>query len=224
MRSIKIILFLVCSFIFSGISFAHAQTVYVTDEFEITLRTGPSIENKIIAMLPTGTRLEIVEERGDWIFVKDLNGREGWIFKRYATAETPKKFLVEQLQKRYQDVLKNLAIQTEKASTFEKEYNELQNDLNTSREQLEKIKRDYTGLINESKDFLQLKDEHATNLAGLRNATAELTRLRKENEDLRQSTNVIWFLSGAAVVIVSWLIGYIMGRIRRRSRSHSLYG
>jgi len=222
MRSIKIVLFLVCNFFLFGIAFVHAQTVYVTDEFEITMRTGPSVENKIIAMLPTGTKLEIIEEKEDWILVKGLAGSEGWILKRYASAETPKKVIIEHLQKKYKEALKNLETQTEKALTFEKENKELRNALKTRQEQLEKVKKDYTGLINESKDFLKLKNEHVTNLADLRQATSELTQYRKENEELRLSTNVTWFLSGAAVVIVSWLIGYIMGKIRRRSRSHSL--
>jgi len=224
MRSIKIVLFIVCNFLFFGSSFALGQTVYVTDEFEITMRTGPSLENKIIAMLSTGTKLETIEEKEDWCLVKDPTGREGWILKRYVSETIPKKILVEQLQKQYKEALKNLETQTAKGLTFEKENRELRKALNTSQEQLEKVQKDYTGLMNESKDFLKLKNEHATNLADLRQATSELTELRKENEDLRLSKNVIWFLSGAAVVIVSWLIGYIMGRIRRKSRSHSLYG
>lgn len=224
MRSIKIILFLVSNFFLFGISFAQAQTVYVIDEFEITMRTGPSIENKIIAMLPTGTKLEIIEEKEDWILVRGPSGREGWILKRYASAETPRKILVEQLQNRYREALKNLETQTERASTLERENKELRTALNKSQEQLEGVKKNYTALMNESKDFLKLKNEHATNLTDLRKATSELTHLKKENEDLRYSTNIIWFLSGAGVVVVSWAIGYMMGRIRRRSHSHSLYG
>ncbi len=223
MRSIKTVLFLVCNFILFGIYFSYAQTVYVIDEFEVTMRTGPSIENKIIAMLPTGTKLQVIEEEGDWVLVRSPTGREGWVLKRYASVETPKKIIVEQLKKKYKVALKNLEIETEKALTFEKENKELRVALNTSQEKLEKVKQDYTSLTNESKDFLKLKKEHTKNLANLRKATSGLEQLRKENEELRSSTNIRWFLSGAAVVIVSWLIGYIMGTIKRRSRSHSLY-
>ena len=224
MRSIKTVLLLVCNFILFGIAFSYAQTVYVTDEFEVTMRTGPSIENKIIVMLPTGTKLQVIEEKEDWFLVRSSDGREGWVLKRYASGETPKKIIVEQLQKKYKGTLKNLEIETEKASTFETENKQLRVALNTSQEKLEKVKQDYTSLIIESKDFLKLKKEHTQNLANLRKATSELEQLRKENKELRSSTNVIWFLSGAAVVIISWLIGYVMGKIKRRSRSHSLYG
>lgn len=223
MRSIKTVLFLVCNFILFWVAFSYAQTVYVTDEFEVTMRTGPSIENKIIAMLPTGTKLQVIEEKGDWILVQSLNGSEGWIFKRYASVETPKKIVIEQLQNKHMVALKNLEIETEKALTFGKENKELRVALNSSQKKLESVKQDYTSLINESKDFIDLKKEHTKNLTNLRKATSELDQLRKENEELRSSTNIIWFLSGAAVVIVSWLIGFVMGKIKGRSRRHSLY-
>ena len=84
------------------------------------------------------------------------------------------------------------------------------------------MNKDYKNLVSESKDFLTLKEAHASNLANLEKATSELVKFKKENEDLRLSTNVIWFLSGALVVAVSWVAGFIMGKVRRRSRS--LYG
>jgi SH3 domain protein len=223
MRSIKTALFLVCNFIIFGIAFSYAQTVYVTDEFEVTMRTGPSNENKIIAMLPTGTKLQVIEEKGDWVLVQSPTGSEGWVVKRYASAETPKKIIAEQLKKKYDVALKDLEMETEKALTFEKENKELRVALSTSQKKLDRVKQDYTSLINESKDFLELKKEHTKNFANLRKSTSELEQLRKENAELHSSTNIIWFLSGAAVVIVSWLIGYVMGKLKRRSQSHSLY-
>jgi len=151
-------------------------------------------------------------------------GREGWVLKRYASVETPKKIIIEQLQNNYKVALKNLEIETEKALTFEKENKRLQAALNTSQEKLKNVKLDYTRLTNDSKDFLALQKKHIKNLANLKKATLELAQLRKENKALHSSTNIKWFITGAAVVTVSWLIGYVMGKIKRGSRSHSLYG
>ncbi len=214
---------LLCLSLFWGISHAFAQTVYVTDEFEVTLRTGPSIENKIIAMLPTGTPLEVSEERGEWLLVRTPSGSDGWVLKRYASPELPKKIVIEQLKKKYDATLKNLERETGKAATIEKENKELRSALKTSQEKLKNVQQEYTRLVSESKDFLKLKQEHSENLARLKKTVMEADRLSKENGELRSSTNIIWFLSGASVVVVSWLIGYVMGKIQRRSRSHSLY-
>ncbi len=47
-----------------------AEDIYVTGITNITMRTGPGLEHKIIAMLETGTKLEIVEYQKDWSRVK----------------------------------------------------------------------------------------------------------------------------------------------------------
>jgi len=219
---VSAILCFACTVILFGIAFSYPQTVYVTDEFEITMRTGVSIEHKVIALLPSGTKLQVIKEKGNWILVKSPTDKEGWILKRYASVETPKKIIIAQLQKNYQEASKQLEMETEKALTFEKENKELRSALTMSKGKFENVNKEYMNLINESKDFLNLKKEHTSNVANLRKATSELKQLRKENKDLRLSNNIIWFLSGAGVMFVSWLIGYIMGKISRRSRKYSL--
>jgi len=50
---------------FSGIvQEGSATKAYVTDTFEITLRTGPSSENRIIAMLFSGHPLDVLNTQG----------------------------------------------------------------------------------------------------------------------------------------------------------------
>ena len=45
--------------VFSGI--VSGQTVYITDEFEITLRTGMSTDNNIVKMLRSGEAVQLIE-------------------------------------------------------------------------------------------------------------------------------------------------------------------
>ena len=42
-------------------SAASADSAWVSDEFEITLRSGPSTSNAIELMLSSGTHLEVLE-------------------------------------------------------------------------------------------------------------------------------------------------------------------
>jgi len=217
-----------CLFLF-GIHFSHAQTVpsgqtvYVTDQFEITMRTGPTVQNKIIAMLATGTALHIIREEGDWLLVQSPTGIEGWILKRYVSPETPKSLVIEGLQKKYEAVLKTSKSATDKAGTLERENRELKVTLSQSQDELKKVKQTYDKLAAGSKDYLNLKEKFDTNLNKFNNATAELEQLRKENSELRSNENIRWFMIGAAVVALSWLIGYLMGKIRKRERGSSLY-
>ena len=70
-----------------------SDRLYVSDSFTITLRTGPSTENKIIRMLSSGQKLEILEAQEKWSHVKAVlnNGTEveGWVRNQYLMERTP---------------------------------------------------------------------------------------------------------------------------------------
>ncbi|MGD9311147.1 MAG: hypothetical protein PVG51_18540, partial [Desulfosarcina sp.] len=51
-----------------------AQTVYVSENFEITMRTGPGTERKIISLVQSGKALEVIETGDEWSLVRAPNG------------------------------------------------------------------------------------------------------------------------------------------------------
>jgi len=76
-----------------------ATEAYVTASFEITLRTGPSNENKIIAMLFSGRPLDVLSTRGEWSQVKVLDSdKEGWVLSRYLVTRLPWEVQAKKLQ------------------------------------------------------------------------------------------------------------------------------
>jgi SH3 domain protein len=71
---------------------AEAEKAYVTDFFEITLRTGPSTENKVLSVISTGQPVEILETREGWSYVRLLdreNKKEGWVLNRFLVDRLP---------------------------------------------------------------------------------------------------------------------------------------
>jgi len=79
-----------------------ATTAYVTDFFEITLRSGPSVDNKVIAMIHTGQPVEIVKAREGWSYVRLLNresgGKMGWVLSRFLVDRLPWKTRVREMK------------------------------------------------------------------------------------------------------------------------------
>ena len=60
---------------------AFGEPVWVSDQFEIMLRTGPSTNNAIELMVSSGTELEFLEEdvESGYSRVMTSGGTEGWI-------------------------------------------------------------------------------------------------------------------------------------------------
>ncbi|RLB83353.1 MAG: TIGR04211 family SH3 domain-containing protein [Deltaproteobacteria bacterium] len=70
-----------------------AAKAYVTDTFRISLRRGPSIENKILKFLPSGLPVKVLESQGGWSRVHVLENEqgilEGWVLSRYLITRLP---------------------------------------------------------------------------------------------------------------------------------------
>lgn len=77
---------------------ATAKTMYVSDMLHATIRRGPSIEHKIIAFVRSNQPVEILEEEGEWSYVRLKNGKEGWILSRFLVEGPTKEEIVEQLR------------------------------------------------------------------------------------------------------------------------------
>ena len=81
--------------------FCHAQDLYVSGYRELMMRTGPSRENKIIAVLKTGKALTLIREAGDDYYLVALpDGRQGYVLKGYITEQAPAEHRVQILEKK----------------------------------------------------------------------------------------------------------------------------
>ena len=78
-----------------------AGKAYVTDSFRISLRRGPSIENKILRFVSSGLPVEVLESQDGWnrVQVQEEDGvLEGWVLSRYLVMRRPWKDQTESLK------------------------------------------------------------------------------------------------------------------------------
>ena len=77
----KFLLALVLLFSFGT---AQAESRYVTDQFQITLRSGESSGHKILRMLPSGEKLTLLSsnEQTGYSRVKAADGKLGYVLTR----------------------------------------------------------------------------------------------------------------------------------------------
>jgi SH3-like domain-containing protein len=61
------------------------KTVYVTDNLNLPLRTGPSSQRKVIALVKSGDEIRVLKSSNAWAKVRTANGKEGWVISRYLT-------------------------------------------------------------------------------------------------------------------------------------------
>ena len=219
MKTLSIMLLVISGF-FGMTQQGWAAKAYVTDSFEITLRTGPSNENKITAMLFSGRALEVLGTQGEWSHVKVLDdGKEGWVMSRYLVTRLPWEVQARKLQE-------DLASLNAKLNRVQKEFVDesqerqgLAAEIKRKIEELEALSKEYLELKKGAEGYLRLKTLYEATEKSMKVAQAELSRLTAENENLRSSEQNRWFLSGALVLLCGLLIGGIAGRQQKKRRS-----
>ena len=62
-----------------------AKTRYITDDFEVTMRSGTSISNSIVRMLNSGQPVTVLEEdlASKYSLVEIEDGKTGYVLNRY---------------------------------------------------------------------------------------------------------------------------------------------
>lgn len=203
MRRMNLHLVLGCLLVFALTGPLFAKDIYVSGVTKITMRTGPGVEHKIVVMLTSGSKLEILEFQKDWSMVKTQDGKSGWVLSRFLTEQVPQTLLVLQLKKENQRLETALETAQEKARS-----------LASKNQSLVGIEEKYKQLEQASADYLKLDAEYKAVVKQSKEQKAHLVTLEKNMNDEEK----LWFLSGAGVLI----FGFILGLSTRRKKTSSL--
>ncbi len=198
-----------------------AQSAWVTDQFEITLRTGPSTSNAIRLSLSSGSRLEILEEDADsgYTRVRTSGGTEGWVLTRYLMNEPSAR---EQLT----DLTSQLSSASDEGATLTTQLNSIRGEYRQAEQQIGRLEREKEGLQAEldeirrtAANVLAIDSQNDELQEKLTNAEIEIDRLDEEVRVLTGQSTRSWFITGALVLVGGIVLGLILPRLRWQRRS-----
>lgn len=192
---------------------AYAEKMYISDIVKVTLRTGPSLEHRVIQMLQSGNEIEVLEPGKDWSLVRSTSGKEGWILSRYLSPEIPSDLILGGVQEKYDKLLVRAASMEEANMKFIEENKKQAEDFTRVSASLKEISNQYEMLKKESADFLELQSRYKKVTQELEKQSRRATELNK----LLQQRNIQIGLLGAGVLFFGFLLGYNTKRKRRRS-------
>lgn len=197
------------------------STVYVGDQFEITLRTGKGKEYEIRRMIPSGSQLTLLEQdnKAGYALVRTSSGAEGWVLQRYLVTDAPPR---EQLAQAKQQLA---SIQAELPELKRQVSDALQDKLKAEKERDQlseknlKLSRELAEIRRVSAHAVQIAEENSVLKTRSAESQRTLQLLAQENETLKDSSQRDWFLTGALVVVASMLFGIMLTRIQWRRKS-----
>jgi len=224
MKKFRFIFFMTFGLCLMG-QLSWADRAYVTDSFKITLRTGPSSENKVIAMPNSGEAVEVMDSRENWAHVRLLDrGQgtvEGWVLSRYLINRLPWELQVTNLKAENERMKDQLAsIQSAEGEATERGQ-KLAGELKKTSEALKDLQSKYESLKQGASEYLNLKEEYDVTRTKLETIQKTAKTLTSENARLKSSQRNKWFATGAAVLLIGLFIGLILGK--REKKRKSLY-
>jgi SH3 domain protein len=214
---LRITLFLSALFVSST---ALAESLYITDQFEVTLRSGTSTSNSIISMLKSGQKVELIEQdvATKYSLVETDDGKKGYVLNRYLDKQPSGRERFNALQKQ-SEVLKK-TISELKQQLKEYKSSKLSDDENISQlnQELTKTRQTLDKLREDTSDTVRVLEQNENLQTRINVLESEKKTLSDENAQYKDRTAMDWFVRGAGVALAAFLIGIIVTRIRWKKR------
>ena len=205
------------AFIICFAAMVNAETRYVTDNLQITFRTGPGNDRKIISLLSSGQPVTVLQPEGEWAMVRLQNEKEGWVLQQYLSAEIPCRIRLKDVSHALEGVKTELETVQRTNQQLETDETRLAMDLKTTRQELATTKQTYEKLKKDAAGFLELKTRHDKTIERLSTQTQKVAELEKELSNTLKKQNLRWFMGGGGVL----LLGFILGFSSRKPKRHS---
>jgi SH3 domain protein len=205
--------------VWAGVPAAMAATLYISDQFTVPLRRGPSNGHKIvIAGLPSGMALEVLGEdkAAGYTNVRTPNGTEGWIETQYLTTEPAAKDRLVATTRRAEQLeaqLKSLKEDYQEARGAGKQSEGRASDLGKQTEKLQaelnEVRRISATSIANYEENKQLKTENQS-------LQTQVTQLTERVRQLERNVMLRWLLAGGGLVLAGLILGsWIKSRPKR---------
>ncbi|MEJ2425125.1 MAG: TIGR04211 family SH3 domain-containing protein [Candidatus Thiodiazotropha sp.] len=201
---------------------ATAETRYVTDSFQITMRSGESTTHRITRMLNSGSAVNVLSTNPDSGYSKiRIGSTEGYVLTRQLMDEpsaraqlTTMRNEIKALKAAPGELRSNLMDVQKKYNELLQAHKELQAIKEKQEAELQSIQRTASNAIRISNERNELRKQVAS-------LTREVEDLKQDNRDLSNEATRDWFLIGAGVIIAGILIGLILPHLRFQRRRNS---
>jgi SH3 domain protein len=218
-RANKLAGLLLAALLATAVPPAQAQTVYISDELTVPIRTGPSTGHRILRILPAGTALEVRErdEAAGYARVVTRAGTEGWVPLQYLVNQPIARDRLEAAQREIQRL-------SETVTALRAELRDVTGERSAAQETSETLSAQVTRLEQELAEIKRISAGAIETEAANQRLTELNARLREEldalvdeRDRLQENAQQRWLMLGGGLVLVGLLLGVIIKSRPRRS-------
>jgi len=184
------------------------------------MRTGPSVKNKIVKALKSGTQLDTLKaDAGNgYSQVQTDKGDIGYVLTRYLSEEDSAKNrvvylegLLAKLKSKPKEIQSLLAKSQEQNEVLLNEKNSLTSKLQTTSSELKRIKEISSDAVKIANRNVRLEGE-------VQQLLLQLDDVRIQNETLKDNADYVRNLSMAGILLLGLFLGWVLSRQGKQRR------
>jgi SH3 domain protein len=215
-----LVILLLCSV---GTGLVQAETRYVSDVCEVTLRSGKSTSHRILRLLRSGTPLNVLETdtESGYSRVRTDEGKEGWVLERQLMTTPSAREQLEAAQRRLDELQSEPGKLSAKLAKLQGEHSTLTQRYSQLRSQRDQLERELKQLRHTSENAVRISNERDSLRGRVTGLDRKVQELEQKNRDLKNRTAQNWFLIGGGVVVIGIILGLILPHLRFQRRKDS---
>jgi SH3 domain protein len=211
-------------FVFVGASPLHAAEVkYVTDIFEVTMRSGTSTSNSIVRLLRSGESVTVLEDDpvAQYSLVETGDGKQGYVLSRFLMDTPAARETLLELRAKYNDQQIRVDEQLAEIQQLKQSLMQAQGDSEALKITLRASEQELSQVREAAQNTLNILEQNKRLQTVVDQLREEKTLLSDTNAELSDSTQIDWFVRGSAVSLIAFIIGILVTRIRWRKKDDS---
>ena len=189
----------------------HAEVAYVTDKIKIGLHQEASNESPIIKLVPSGTKLNIIERENDLIYAEEPEGVRGWVNSQNILNSKPGRTKVIELETVNKELEKKiLTLQNESGKLISNE--ELEKKLNTERLKVGELQVELTNIKSKAGN-IESNNKLLADINHLKNANKQLINQLESSGIVSDENGNQISSKNSSLKFISFMIIFIFGII-----------
>ena len=197
-----------------------AEQKYVTDNFEVTLRSGTSTANSIVSLLKSGEPVTLLESDPEtqYSLVETEDGKQGYVLSRFLVDEPAARARLAELQQTHAQQGETVTNQAGEIDQLREALEREQSDTEALKTALRASEQELSQVREAAQNALNILEQNERLQTVVEQLREEKSELSATNAELSDSTRMDWFIRGAGVSLIAFVIGILVTRIRWRKQ------
>lgn len=196
------------------------QTLYVSDEVYVPLRTGQGNSYRIRMNLKTGQPLTVMEisEDTQWARVMTEGGTEGWTQTQFLSKTLPAQQQLDAALQKNRKLEEQLAQLKQQSRELETQNRDLSKNVSSESQSRESLTQELEKIKQVSANAIALDRQNQELIAQNTKLASEKEKLTRENNQLNDDQRLDYMIYSAGLILLGILLAIVVPALKPKKK------